>query len=135
MTGATPGTLVTVATLRGDFKITTEADPKNSSRGIMGVSPLRDFIAYSGKLPFLPDSLPYHLLRAEFWVSVVFLSVAIINMLPLYMFDGDRFLEAILKSLGVGRTKEIRMFATSASLAILGLNFVLSIIRFGFIKL
>jgi membrane-associated protease RseP (regulator of RpoE activity) len=135
MTGATPGTLVTVATLRGDFKITTEADPKNSSRGIMGVSPLRDFIAYSGKLPFLPDSLPYHLLRGEFWVSVVFLSVAIINMLPLYMFDGDRFLEAILKSLGVGRTKEIRMFATSASLAILGLNFVLSIIRFGFIKL
>lgn len=135
MTGANPGTLVTVATLRGDFKITTEADPKNSSRGIMGVSPLRDFIAYSGKLPFLPDSLPYHLLRAEFWVSVVFLSVAIINMLPLYMFDGDRFLEAILKSLGVGRTKEIRMFATSASLAILGLNLVLSIIRFGFIKL
>jgi len=135
MMGAPPGALVTVATLRGDFSMNAEADPKNSSRGIMGVSPIRDFITYTGKLPFLPESLPYHLLRAEFWTFVVFLSVAIINMLPLYMFDGDRFLEAILKSLGVGRIKEVRMFASSASLAILGLNFVLSVIRFGFIKL
>jgi hypothetical protein len=56
-------------------------------------------------------------------------------MMPLYMFDGDRFLETMLKALGIARTKEIRMFASSASLAILGLNFALSMLRFGFVKL
>lgn len=135
MMGVSPGRQITVSTLRGNFLITTGSDPKNASRGIMGISPLRDFITYTGKLPLLPDSLPYHLLRLEFWVSIVFTSVAIINMLPLYMFDGDRFLETLLQALGVKRIREIRTFATSASLAILGLNFVFSVLRFGFIKL
>jgi membrane-associated protease RseP (regulator of RpoE activity) len=135
MTAISPGRQITVSTLRGDFLITTKPDPKNASRGIMGVSPLRDFITYTGKSSLLPDSLPYHLLRLEFWVSIVFTSVAVINMLPLYMFDGDRFLETLLKTLGVKRVREIRTLATSASLAILGLNFIFSVLRFGFIKL
>jgi membrane-associated protease RseP (regulator of RpoE activity) len=135
MSGLSPGTQVTVSTPRGNFEITTDADPSNSSRAILGVTPIRDLITYSGRLPFLPDNLPYHLLRVEFWISIVFVSVAIINMLPLYMFDGDRLLECLLKVVGIGRTKEIRIFASSASLAILGLNFALSIFRFGFIKL
>lgn len=130
-----PQTQITVSTLRGDFMVVTDADPRNSSRGIMGVSPLRDFITYTGRFPLLPDNVPYHLLRLEFWCSVVFVSVAIVNMLPLYMFDGDRFLDTILKSLGVGRTKEARIVASCISLAILGLNFAFSILRFGFIKL
>jgi len=135
MSGLPPGTRVTVTTLRGDFQMVTRADPKNSSRGVMGVSPIRDLITYSGKYPLLPDNLPYPLLRMEFWISIVFLSVAIINMMPLYMFDGDRFLETMLKALGIARAKEIRMFASSVSLAILGLNFAMSILRFGFVKL
>jgi membrane-associated protease RseP (regulator of RpoE activity) len=135
MSSIAPGTEVTVSTLRGNFLIVTDADPNNSSRAILGVSPIRDLITYSGRLPFLPENLPYHLLRVEFWISIVFVSVAIINMLPLYMFDGDRFLECLLKALGIGRIKEIRIVASSVSLAILGLNFALSILRFGFIKL
>jgi membrane-associated protease RseP (regulator of RpoE activity) len=135
MSNISPGTQATVSTLRGDFQIVTKADPKNSSRGIMGVSPIRDLITYSGRYSFLPDNLPYHILRIEFWTSIVFVSVAIINMMPLYIFDGDRFLETVLRALGIARTKEIRMFASSASLAILGLNFALSILRFGFVKL
>ena len=135
MSGVSPDMPVTVSTQRGDFQIVTKADPKNTTRGIMGVSPIRDYITYTGRFPLLPDNLPYHLLRAEFWISVVFVSVAIINMMPLYVFDGDRFLETMLKVLGVRQTKEIRTFASGASLAILGLNLALSILRFGFIKL
>jgi membrane-associated protease RseP (regulator of RpoE activity) len=135
MSGVSPGTGVTISTPRGDFQVTTDADPNNSSRAILGVSPIRDLITYSGRLPLLPENLPYHLFRVEFWVSIVFVSVAIINMLPLYMFDGDRFLDCLLKALGIARTKEIRITVSAASLAILGLNFALSILRFGFIKL
>jgi membrane-associated protease RseP (regulator of RpoE activity) len=135
MAGVSPDNQITVSTLRGDFRIITKADPKNASRGIMGVSPLRDVITYTGKFQFLPDNLPYHILRVEFWASIVFLSVAIINMMPLYFFDGDRFLETLLKALGVTRIKQIRTLTASASLLILGLNFAFSILRFGFIKL
>jgi membrane-associated protease RseP (regulator of RpoE activity) len=134
MSGVSPGGQATISTQRGDFQIVTEPDPKNSTHAIMGVS-LQDLITYSGRLPLLPENLPYYLLRAEFWISIVFVSVAVINMMPLYVFDGDRLLDCLLKALGIGRTKEIRIFASSASLAILGLNFALSILRFGFIKL
>lgn len=135
MAGVPPGAEVSVSTLRGTVRIMIKADPNNASRGIMGVSPIRDFITYTGKFPLLPNDLPYYLMRIEFWTSVVFVSVGIINMLPLYAFDGDRFLETLLRTAGVGRTKEIRWAATAISLAILGLNFALSILRFGFIKL
>jgi membrane-associated protease RseP (regulator of RpoE activity) len=134
MSSVSPGTQVTIATLRGDFRIVTRADPKNSSRAIMGVN-LSEFIIYTGKYPLLPGNLPNVLLYMEYWVANVFVSVAFINMLPLYVFDGDRFLEAILRAIGAGRTREIRMFASSVSLAILGLNFAVSMLRFGFIKL
>jgi membrane-associated protease RseP (regulator of RpoE activity) len=135
MSGVPPGADVVASTSRGDLHLVTMADPKNSSRGIMGISPLQDAITYTGRFAFLPDNLPYYLLRVEYWVSLVFVSVGVINMMPLYMFDGDRFLGTLLKSLGIGRAKEIRMFASFTSLAILGLNFALSILRFGFIKL
>jgi membrane-associated protease RseP (regulator of RpoE activity) len=135
MSGVLPGADVVLSTSHGNFHVVTTTDPKNSSRAIMGISPLRDVITYTGRFAFLPDNLPYYLLRAEFWISIVFVSVGIVNMMPLYIFDGDRFLETLLKALGIGRAKEIRMLASSVSLMILGLNFLLSIVRFGFIKL
>jgi membrane-associated protease RseP (regulator of RpoE activity) len=129
-----PGTQVTVVTSRGDFQIVTRPDPNNSSRAILGVS-LSEFIIYTGRYTLVPSNLPNVLLYMEYWIANVFVSVAFINMLPLYVFDGDRFLEAMLRAIGAGRTKEIRMFASSVSLAILGLNFAVSMLRFGFIKL
>jgi membrane-associated protease RseP (regulator of RpoE activity) len=134
MSSIIPGTHVTISTSRGDFQIVTRADPNNSSRAIMGVN-LSEFIIYTGRYPLLPSSLPNALFYMEYWVANVFVSVAFINMLPLYVFDGDRFLEAMLKALGVGRTKEIRTFVSSVSLAILGMNFAVSMLRFGFVKL
>jgi membrane-associated protease RseP (regulator of RpoE activity) len=134
MSAVSPGMQVTIATPRGDFRIVTRADPNNSSRPIMGVN-LSEFIIYTGRYPLLPSNLPNALLYTEYWIGNVFISVAFINMLPLYIFDGDRFLEALLKALGVGRTREIRIFVSSVSLAILGLNFAVSMLRFGFIKL
>jgi len=135
MSGVSPGEQVTISTQRGDFQIVTERDPKNSTRAIMGVSPIRDLITYSGRLPFLPENLPYHVLRGEFWILTVFISVAIFNMMPLYVTDGDRFLGYLLRALGIRQVNRILVVARSASLAIVGLNFALSILRFGFIKL
>ena len=74
------------------------------------------------------------LLHAEFWLSIVLVSVALINMLPMYPFDGDKFLEAVLGIFGVQRTKPIRTVANVAAYSLLILNIGLSFVRFGFLR-
>jgi len=129
-----PGQEIVVGTGRGSFLVRTGVDQSNSSRALIGISGLADNIAYNPRLPFLSDEFPPILLHAEFWLSVVLTSVAMINMLPMYPFDGDRFLDTVLNTLGIKRTKEIRMTANAAAYLLLFLNVGLSLLRFGFLR-
>ncbi len=109
------------------------ADPKNSTRAFMGVSNLVNNVLYVPKLPFLPAQLPFQILRTEFWLVIVLTSLALINMLPIPPFDGDKFLDALLKATGIRWTKTLRVGANAACAAVLALNFAFSFYRFGFI--
>jgi len=133
MANVTPGQVVDLQTQRGAFFVTTAPDPSNSSHALIGIG-LDDQIDYVPKLSFLSSDLPGSLLRAELWASIVLTSVAWINMLPLYPFDGDKFLDTALTMLGIEDTKQIRRFANGAAVAVLGLNVVLSLLRFGFVR-
>ena len=126
-----PGRSVLLETPRGNFLIKTIADPSNSSHALIGIS-LDD--AYAPKMAFLPASAPQMILREESWLSTVLISVAFINMLPVPIFDGDRFLETTLNLFGIKRTKEIRTAASSIAVAILLMNLLLSYVRFGFVR-
>ena len=134
MSSVIPGQEIVVGTRRGGFLVRTGVDQSNSSRALIGISGLADNIAYNPRLPFLSDEFPPILLHAEFWLSVVLTSVAMINMLPMYPFDGDRFLDTVLNTLGIKRTKEIRMTANAAAYLLLFLNVGLSLLRFGFLR-
>jgi membrane-associated protease RseP (regulator of RpoE activity) len=134
MAGVTPGQVVDLQTQRGTFRVKTAPDPSNSSHALIGIG-LSENINYVPKLPFLSGDLPTELFRAEYWASVVLTSVALINMLPIYPFDGDKFLDTILNMLGVRDTKQIRMIANGGAYAILLLNVGLSLLRFGFVRL
>lgn len=134
MSNVAPGQAVVIATQRGDFPVITGADQNNSSRAIIGISDLTDYILYNPKLPFLSSSFPDILLRAEFWLSIVLVSVALVNMLPMYPFDGDKFLDTILNVFGIRRTKQIRTVANAAAYSLLILNVGLSLLRFGFLR-
>jgi membrane-associated protease RseP (regulator of RpoE activity) len=134
MSGVIPGQVVVVGTQRGTFVVRTGPDQTNASHAIVGISGLTDFIVYNPKMSFLSSSLPSILLHSEFWLSIVLVSVALINMLPTPPFDGDKFLEAALNALGLKKTKGIRSVANLAAVAILLLNIVLSIFRFGFVR-
>lgn len=134
MSSVNPGQGIVVGTERGNFLVKTGVDQNNSSRALIGISGLADNIVYNPKTPFLSSDFPTILLHAEFWLSVVLTSVALINMLPMYPFDGDRFLDTVLNALGIKRTKEIRMGANAASYALLLLNVGLSLLRFGFLR-
>jgi len=134
MAGVIPGQVVDLQTQRGAFVVKTAPDPSNSSHALIGIG-LSENINYVPKLPFLSSDLPAELFRAEYWASVVLTSVALINMLPMYPFDGDKFLDTVLTLLGVKDPKQIRMIANGGAYAILLLNVGLSLLRFGFVRL
>jgi len=129
-----PGQGVVVGTARGSFTVKTVVDPNNASHAVMGISGLVDDIVYQPKVPFVSSDFPNILLHAEYWLSIVLVSVALINMLPMYPCDGDKFLEATLNVLGIEKTKGIRMVANGAAYGVLLLNVGLSLFRFGFLR-
>lgn len=134
MSRVVPGEKIIVGTLRGNFAVKTGVDQNNSTRALIGISSLTDQIVYNPRLPFLSSEFPTILLRAEFWLSIVLISVALINMLPMYPFDGDKFLETALNIFGIKRTKGIRSVANAAAYSVLVLNIGFSLLRFGFLR-
>jgi len=135
MVNIKPNTRLTVLTARGKFELVTAPDPGNKTRAILGVSQLTDHVKYLPKLSFLSPDLPRQLFNLEFWIHFVTISVATINMLPLFPLDGDRYLLALLQSLGVKNVKAARSTMSAFSFMILAMNLVLSYAMFGFLKM
>jgi membrane-associated protease RseP (regulator of RpoE activity) len=129
-----PGQMIILGTQNGTYAVKTGVDQANASHALIGISGLVDFIVYDPKLPFLSSEFPNILLHAEYWLSVVLVSVALINMLPMYPFDGDKFLETALNVLGIHKTKVIRSAFNTVAYALLFLNVGLSLLRFGFLR-
>jgi membrane-associated protease RseP (regulator of RpoE activity) len=125
-----PGTTVTVhlSNPSQTIPVTTGKSDTNMTRAILGVQtanyvPLR--------YQFLPVVSSYQLLTAFGWLQLILLGVALVNMLPLFPFDGDRYLDTLLGVLGLKNTKNIRTMASVISLGLLGSNIILSYILFG----
>lgn len=134
MVDIVPGQGIVVGTPRGSFPVKTAEDPNNASHAVIGISGLVDDIVYQPKVPFASSDFPNILLHAEYWLSIVLVSVALINMLPMYPFDGDKFLETALNVLGIKEIRGIRRVANGAAYGVLLLNVGLSLLRFGFLK-
>jgi len=134
MSKVSPGQVIVVGTKTGSYTVRTGVDQNNASHAMIGISGLTDLIVYDPKLPFLSSDFPNILLHSEYWLSVVLVSVALINMLPMYPFDGDKFIETALNLLGLRRTKVIRSALNVTAYALLFLNIGLSLFRFGFLR-
>ncbi len=125
-----PGAIVTVhlSNPSQTLTVTTGKSDNNATRAILGVQtanyvPLR--------YQFLPVTSTYQLLTAFSWMQLILLGVALVNMLPLFPFDGDRYLDTLLGVLGLKNTKNVRTIASVVSLALLSSNIILSYILFG----
>jgi len=132
MASAHPGSRLNLSTSKGDFWIVATSESENSTRALIGISPADH---YSPKFPFLPPDLPNQILRFEMWNQIILLSVALLNMLPLYPLDGDKYLDTLLRAAGIKWSKELRGITSSACLVILALNFGLSYYRFGYVRI
>jgi membrane-associated protease RseP (regulator of RpoE activity) len=126
---ASPGAHVIVQVNTGQtYNVLTGKSDTNSSRAFLGVMnqnyvPLR--------YQFLSPSSTYQLATAFFWLTLILPNVALVNMLPLFPFDGDRYLDTLLGVLGLKNTKNVRTVASVISLGLLGSNIILSYILFG----
>jgi membrane-associated protease RseP (regulator of RpoE activity) len=134
MSRVSPGQVIVIGTKTGSYMVKTGVDQNNATRALIGISGLTDLIVYDPKLPFLSSDFPNILLHAEYWLSVVLVSVALINMLPMYPFDGDKFIDTALNVLGIRKTKGIRSALNGTAYALLILNVGLSLVRFGFLR-
>ncbi len=135
MSNVKPGEVVKIETARGTFEVKTAPDPSNAERAVIGVTQLTNRIVYSPRLPLFSPELPRILFNLEFWMYFIMVSVSMINMLPLFPLDGDKYLHALLGGLGLRNAKSIRSIISAFSFTILATNILLSYAIFGFTKL
>jgi len=118
----------------GKVTIKTIELPENKTRGLIGLSGVFNY--YPSRLSMIPmDRLigSYHLYWFYWWTLMISLSLAMINMLPIYpFFDGGGFLKALLEFLAKSPKKiSLVQYVTSGFFVILlGANMALSIIHF-----
>jgi len=96
LSGIPANTTVILNLLRGNLAVKGGAHPYNPKIVYLGV---RVFNYYPLRIP-LPrqfQMFPWHLYNFLNWFEVISISAALINMLPIPFFDGDRFFENLFK--------------------------------------
>lgn len=132
MSRISPGQSVDVRLSTGvDRTVVTKSDTLNQSRAVIGVITANYF---PSRIP-VPPMTGFQLFSAFNWMILILFNVAIVNMLPLFPFDGDRYFATILNMLGVKNTKWPRIAASVISLSLLLMSLVLSFLLFGTIFL
>lgn len=112
-----------------EFTIKLGENPYYKDRGFIGVSTL-DY--HRPIFSFIPPILQYYIYVFLIWGFAICLSLAVFNMLPIPLFDGDKFLSELLSPIKNGTKKSLiqnslRIF----SLMLLFLNIYLSLVKFG----
>lgn len=132
MSQVKPGTILILSTDRGEMNVETKPHPQDPTRALIGIHPFPNYEPRSG---LAPKELPYHLYLSEYWMSAIFLFIAMLNMLPLFPFDGDKVVYSLVSSKSKEAARIVRVGVGGVFLAILVMNFVLSYMNFGLIKI
>ncbi len=111
-----------------NYTIVTQQAPDNNTRATIGIFTFPYYKPYSS---ILPVSFPFQFFNTLRWMSLILLGVALVNMLPLFPFDGDRYFDTLLGRLGMKSTRRARTVASTVSLLLLGSNLILSYALFG----
>lgn len=131
LAGLAPGDVVLVDTQRGEFLLTTSANPQNSSIAFLGITSLVGYVYHPLRIGEFSTLLTYNLSLSLDWIQLVMINLAILNMLPMFPLDGDGFVYSILKYKLNRRADAARTVINIISFGLLGLNIALSFIRYG----
>jgi len=120
----TSGQNLTFSTYRGDINITAETNPTsgNVSLGILYSN------YYQMRILEISPIVTVNLYMLLDWLFLVSGSVAIFNMLPLYPFDGDKFVYYSLENIVKKRLRVVRIFYNAFCLGLIALNIALTFI-------
>jgi len=122
---------LTFSTYRGDINITAGTNP-TSGNVSFGIS-------YSNYYPMrileISPIVTVNLYMLLNWLSLIAGSVAIFNMLPLYPFDGDKFVYYSLENIVKKRLREVRIFYNIVCFGLIALNIALTLINYGLIQI
>ena len=130
MVNATAGSQLTIHTLNGTYTIILASSEANSTRGYIGVYGTDYWEPKAGWNLILSPMFIFHAEQIVFWCYLILISLALFNLLPIPMLDGDKLLSNGL-SLYIKDEKKIRMIMYPiriAALLIVVLSIVLSLI-------
>jgi len=137
MSKVTPGTQIILTVLHDNREIakniTTESDPNNSSRAIIGF--ISSFVPYRQNILGLDQYNGINLFWTLFWTFWWGVNVAIFNMFPAFPFDGEKALYYPLASLVKKRKRELRLILNILAWGLYVLNFALSFWLYGLVRI
>lgn len=129
MTNATAGSQLTIHLLNGSsVTIILASNEQNASRGYIGIYGADYWEPRPGWDLILTPMFVFHLQQIVFWCYLILISVALFNLLPIPVFDGDKLLSNGL-SLAIKDEKKIKYImwpVRIAALTIVLLSIVLS---------
>ena len=130
MVDALAGSQLTIHTLNGNEIITLAPSEQNASRGYMGIYGADYWQPRPGWDLFLTPMFVFHLQQIVFWCYLILISIALFNLLPIPVFDGDKLLSNGL-SLVIKDEKKIKFIMwpiRAIALGIVLLSIILSFI-------
>jgi membrane-associated protease RseP (regulator of RpoE activity) len=131
-----PGETASVSILRDgqalEIGLEVMADPQNPERGLIGI--MRDnSIPYKPVMNFIDwSNVDFNISMFLLWLWMISFFIGIINMLPLPILDGGKFIHTIIDKRTSEKSVNIIMWAIYAfTFALFGLNIALSYIKSG----
>lgn len=125
MSNVKPGDKLVVSTNKGDFLIESARSLEDEHRAIIGIlSPYLSYYPSRLRLGYFWDTQIYITL---YWLFMVLINVAIFNMLPIPMLDGDKFLQCLIERAFRKGGGALKKFFNAFSLFLIIANIMLSI--------
>ena len=122
MVNVTPGDGLILGTSRADLPISSASDPDETDRAIIGIVSSMPYYESRLRLGFFWDTQLYTTLN---WMFVLLANLAIINMLPIPFFDGDKFVQYFFQK--YGKKGWMKTFFNAVSLFLIAANMALSV--------
>lgn len=118
-----PYTNVTLYTDKGIYIIPLIESPSSPGRGYLGVLLTTAFPYYPPHpwAEWLGAFFPYHLYQVFNWLWIISFSIAMFNLLPIPIFDGDKIVSLVLEKI-ISKEKVVKIGSRSYSLEKIVLN-------------
>lgn len=133
MAGTKPGNHLRIETSSRVWNIVAGVSPSNSSRGFIGVEDLSNY--YPLRLGEWSPVVSYNIYMLFNWFTFLMINLAIFNMLPLFPLDGEAYVYSILREKIKKGLTLVRIFVNSFSFGLIGLNMILTFLRYGLIQI